>query len=97
MKKLKEHAQTIIALVAVVSIVLGAMAYFAKAEDVRLVSMRLDQKILNDRAQQIQEQIWTIKREYGESPHERKYKEEVERLEQKKKAIEKEIDNLGKK
>jgi hypothetical protein len=97
MESLKNKALAIIALATIISLAFGAHNYFAKAEDLRLVSIRIDQKILGDRAHQIQEEIWNIKREYGETPLERKYREKIEMLEEKKKEIEKEIDNIHKK
>lgn len=57
---LKDHLQTIIALAAVVGIVLGALAYFATAEDLRMVELRLDQKIVTDQMIDAKRQMWQL-------------------------------------
>lgn len=57
---MKTILEPIIALAAVIGIVLGGMAYFAKADDLRLVEMRLDQKIVTDQVQQLQSRIWIL-------------------------------------
>jgi hypothetical protein len=57
---MKAILEPIIALAAVIGIVLGGMAYFAKADDLRLVEMRLDQKIVTDQVQQMQARIWIL-------------------------------------
>lgn len=44
----KEVVETFIAISIVVGLALGAVSYFAKAEELRLVEMRLDQKINSD-------------------------------------------------
>lgn len=57
---MKSILEPIIALAAVIGIVLGGMAYFAKAQDLRLVEMRLDQKIVTDQVQQMQSRLWIL-------------------------------------
>lgn len=44
----KELVEYIIALMALVSMIFGANAYLAKASDLELTQMRLDQKIISD-------------------------------------------------
>ena len=57
---LKEYLTTIIAGAAVVGIVSGGLSYFAKADDLKLVEMRLDQKIVSDQMSQIQGRVWQL-------------------------------------
>jgi hypothetical protein len=42
MTKLRDYLGAVIAFAAVVGIVSGGLSYFAKAEDLKLVEMRLD-------------------------------------------------------
>jgi hypothetical protein len=60
MNKIKDYLGMIIAFAAVVGIVLGALSYFATAEDLRLVQTRLDQKIAADQQFTVQQQIWAL-------------------------------------
>lgn len=66
--KLKDSLGVIIALAAVISICLGSMNYFAKASELQMVQMRLDQKIVSDQAHDVQRQLWALEernREHG--------------------------------
>ena len=87
----KDIIQLAIGIVAILSILLGAMNYFAKADDLKLVELRLDQKIVSDRIQQTQQRIWQLEDRHGGKPcgewstptdrdEYRKLKEEVERM-----------------
>lgn len=58
--KLKDYLQTIIALAAVIALVLGALSYFATAQDLQLVEMRLDQKIVTDQMLDLKRQKWQL-------------------------------------
>ena len=60
MSKLKDYLGIIVAFAAVVGIVLGALNYFAKASELQMVEMRLDQKIVADQVSQVQARIWTL-------------------------------------
>jgi len=64
--KLKEYSTVIIALVAAGSIVMGGLSYFAKAEDLRLVQLRLDQKIVSDQLHDVRKQMWTLEDRHRE-------------------------------
>jgi aspartate/glutamate racemase len=57
---MKQFLEPIIALAAVIGIIMGGLSYFATAEDLRLVEMRLDQKIMSDQMSQVQQRIWTL-------------------------------------
>jgi hypothetical protein len=62
--KLKELWEPVIACGLVIGLALGAIAYFAKADDLKLVEMRLEQKIQADRVYTTQEQIWQLEDKY---------------------------------
>lgn len=59
-QKLKDNLQLIIALAAVFSLGFGALAYFAKASDLKSVEYRLDQKIKADKAYYLKRQLWAL-------------------------------------
>ena len=56
----KDLIQTAIAICTLIAITLGGMAYFAKADDLKLVELRLDQKIVNDQIMQLQNRLWQL-------------------------------------
>lgn len=56
----REIIQTAIAFCALLSLTIGGMAYFAKADDLRMVELRLDQKITNDQILQLQNRLWQL-------------------------------------
>jgi len=100
MSKLKDYFGLIIAFAATIGIVLGAVNYFAKASDVELVQLRLEQKIVSDQQFSVQQQIWNLEdrnRQYGTDcskwPDERdrrQYKElkaQYDQLDQKQKVL----------
>lgn len=100
MSKLKEYLGTIITFAAVVGLVLGALSYFATAEELQLVQLRLEQKIVADQQFTVQQQIWNLEERNAKSgsdctrwPDERdrrQYKElkaQVEMLNEKQKAM----------
>jgi hypothetical protein len=60
MSKLKDYLGLIIAFGAVIAVISGGMAYFAKADDLRMVEMRLDQKIVSDQVSQVQARVWQL-------------------------------------
>jgi hypothetical protein len=57
---MKAILEPIIAVGVIVGMVLGAMAYFATAEDLQFVQQRLDQKIVADQQFTVQQQIWNL-------------------------------------
>jgi hypothetical protein len=68
MAKIKEYLGLIITIAAVIGVVAGGLAYFAKAEDLQLVQQRLDQKIVADQAYDTQKRVWALEernREFG--------------------------------
>jgi hypothetical protein len=100
--KAKDYLGLIVAGVAVASIIIGGLQYFAKASDLKMVQLRLDQKIVFDQVMDVQKRIWTLEdrnREYGENclswPDDRdrvEYRELIDRLErlrEREKALEK--------
>ena len=59
-KRIKDNLETIKLIAAVVVIVLGGMAYFAKASDLKQVEFRLDQKIKADQIYYKQQRLWQL-------------------------------------
>jgi len=57
---MKAILEPIIAVGVVVGLVLGALSFFATAEEVQLVQLRLDQKIVSDQQFTVQQQIWNL-------------------------------------
>ena len=47
-----------------VGTVVGVSEYFAKADDLKMVELRLDQKIRQDRCDSIQQRIWQLEDRY---------------------------------
>jgi hypothetical protein len=64
----KGTIETIISICVLIGIVFGAITYFATAEDVELIAMRLDQKITNDQIIAIQQRMWQIEDRYPGQP-----------------------------
>ena len=54
----------ILAIVALFTLLWKADKYVAHADEMRLVEMRLDQKIDGDRAKILQQQNWELRKEY---------------------------------
>ena len=66
-----KHLDLIIKIAVVIGIISGGMAYFAKAEDLQMVKLRLDQKIVSDQLYDTQRQAWDLEernRGYGSDP-----------------------------
>jgi hypothetical protein len=68
MSNLQKIIGIIIGLSAVVSLAFGADAYFAKSDQLAAVEKRLEQKIVQDRASALQEQLWKIEDRYRGKP-----------------------------
>jgi len=90
--KLRENCMAIIAVAGVISILFAANSYLAKAEDLRMVELRLDKKIISDDVNRIDQRIYIIKERHGENPKDKTIKEELRDLEQKKIEKQKELD-----
>jgi len=72
MKWLIDRLDAIIKVGVAGAIIVGGLAYFAKAEDLRLVQLRLDQKIVSDQLYTTQQQVWELEernRDYGIEPY----------------------------
>jgi hypothetical protein len=86
MKTWKEIAGCIIAFAAVCGLVLGAITYFAKAEEleevreaVRLVDTRLEQKIVMDQYFDVQKRKWALEERNKNFPEVRLWPDERDR------------------
>lgn len=64
MKKLSMTCALIIALSGVLGIIYTLDSRWAKAEEVALISQRLDEKIAGDRSDRVQQRIWQIEDRY---------------------------------
>ena len=67
MKWLKDNIETIVAILVIIGMVIGGLSYFAKSEDLELVDMRLDQKIVNDAVYDLSREAWMLEDKYGGS------------------------------
>lgn len=56
----KECLQIAVALIVITGAIVGFNAYYAKASDVELLSMRLEQKIVSDASMQTEARIWKL-------------------------------------
>lgn len=93
----KEILEVIVAAFVLVGMVVGAVNYLAKASDLQLVEMRLDQKIVTDQIYQLQQRIWQLQdRNYGpcanwtnqkDKDEYRKLQEEIETLKKRRDAL----------
>lgn len=64
--KRKDIIEIVVTVCIMVGMVVGALNYLAKASDLQLVEMRLDQKIVSDQIMQLQQRIWQLQdRNYG--------------------------------
>lgn len=64
----KDFIQTAIGVCTLIAITLGGMAYFAKADDLRLVELRLEQKVVGDAVYQLQARMWQLEDRNGNTP-----------------------------
>ena len=95
--KRKEIIEMVIAVFVIVGMVVGALNYLAKASDLQLVEMRLDQKIMSDQIMQLQQRIWQLQdRNYGsctswtnqeDKDEYRKIQEEIDTLKKRRDAL----------
>jgi len=58
--KIKEMIQGIIAVGVLIGMIMGGISYFATASDLRLVELRLEQKIVNDQIMQLKQRMWQL-------------------------------------
>jgi len=56
----KETIQIAVALTVFIGAIIGVNAHFAKASDLELVAMRLEQKIVSDASMQIEARKWQL-------------------------------------
>lgn len=64
----KEKLEAIVAGILIFGGIWGGLSYFAKAEDLKLVEVRLDQKIVEDRAGALQSRIWVLEEKNSNKP-----------------------------
>jgi hypothetical protein len=68
MKKILSIAGAILTLTALIGGAFALNDYVAKDSDLKLVSMRLDEKIIKDRMNTLQERIWQLQTYYRQYP-----------------------------
>lgn len=51
-------------IVLIVSVTIGMNAYFVKAEDFKKLELRVEQKIVSDRADQLEQRAWKLEDRY---------------------------------
>ena len=61
----KSIIEGIIAIGILTGMILGGINYFAKANDLKLVELRLDQKITADQMAQVQRRMWLLEDRHG--------------------------------
>ena len=69
--KIKEYFEPLIAVGVAVGLIVGAITYFATAEDMKFVQNRLDQKIQFDRMSDTKRMMYEIRRENKDKPFEK--------------------------
>ena len=69
--KLKEYFEPMIAVGITVGLIVGAITYFATAEDLKFTQNRLEQKIQFDRMSDTKRMMYEIRRENKDKPFEK--------------------------
>ena len=59
-QRLKDNAETIVALLVIIAMTVGGVAFFAKASDLEKVEYRLDEKIQADQIYYLKQQLWQL-------------------------------------
>ncbi len=57
---MKEIIQGVIAVGILLGMIMGGISYFATASDLKLVELRLEQKIVNDQVMQLKQRMWQL-------------------------------------
>lgn len=104
LKRMIEHYKLVALLFASLTTILSSAffidARYAQSADVQLIEQRLDEKIVQDRADNLQERIWKLEDRFGSEKNMkqevkevyRQLKEDLKKLEQKLKFTEGAID-----
>ena len=94
MKKLQLLRSVLLGIIALIGTGLSAEKYFAKEKALQQLEMRVDQKIISDRAFDLQERIWKFEDRYGSdcSKMPAEVKEEYRKLIEEKKVQEKQLE-----
>lgn len=66
MTNMQKYLTVFMLIVAVGGVLLGWESRYAKADQVRMIEQRLDQKILQDRMESIQERMWKMEDKWAE-------------------------------
>lgn len=68
MKWLKDNVETILTILVIIGMVVGGISYFAKDDDLKLVDLRLEQKIVSDGIFNLTMQMTQLEAKYGNRP-----------------------------
>ena len=93
-KKISIYAGAVLAICSVIGVLFAVDNYVAKAEDVRQLSLRLEQKIQQDAARDLQNRIWMLEDRYNGKPCPPHVLAEIRRLKEDLQSVNKEIDHL---
>ena len=96
MSNLQKIIGLVMGLSGIISLAFGADAYFAKAEKLAMVEKRLEQKIIQDRASSLQEQIWRLEDRYRDKPKDPDTIDRERRLKKELQDAEKQLEILNK-
>lgn len=88
---------TIVGLITIAGALFAVDQRYAKSQDVELVSVRLELKILQDRFNDINMRIWKLEDRYRGQPTPNEVTEEIRKLKQERDHIERMINELIKK
>lgn len=91
----------LVSVITIVGMAFGAYFYiegnYAKAEEVQKIEQRLEYKIKSDQGKEIQQRLWLLEDRYERRPMAETTKEEYRKLQEEKKAIDNDLNQLRKK
>ena len=70
---------------------------YAKGEEVQKIEQRLEYKIKSDQGKEIQQRLWLLEDRYEKKPMAETIKEEYRKLQEEKKSIDNDLNQLRKK
>lgn len=91
----------LVSVVTIVGIAFGAYFYiegnYAKAAEVQKIEQRLEYKIKSDQGKEVQQRLWLLEDRYEKKPMAETIKEEYRKLQEEKKAIDNDLNQLRRK
>jgi len=92
MKRMLTMLTIIISMITIVGTILAVDGRFAKAGDMKKLELRLEQKIYQDRSDNLQQRIWKLEDRYEERETPREVKEEIRELKKEREEIKEYIE-----